>query len=220
DRPADTGAPDSTAAGPALAGPLPPSLPDSLRESDFDFAACRLALTLQGVDYERMPLLRDATERDCGIARPLRVSRILPGIALSGAADLRCDTARALAGWMREAVVPAAAHLPGAPRIVGIELGTAWQCRAIVGGASNARLSEHATGNAIDIAGFLLDDGTSLPIRPAPDRGDMAAAFQKAVQGSACLFFSTVLGPGSNAAHDDHLHLDIKARRGGFRLCQ
>ena len=54
----------------------------------------------------------------------------------------------------------------------------------------------------------------------ARDRGDMEVAFQNAVQGAACLFFSTVLGPGSNAAHDDHLHLDIKARRGGFRLCQ
>ncbi|MFD2843675.1 extensin family protein [Paracoccus cavernae] len=29
-----------------------------------------------------------------------------------------------------------------------------------------------------------------------------------------------MLGPGTNAAHDNHLHLDIKARKGGFRICQ
>ena len=72
----------------------------------------------------------------------------------------------------------------------------------------------------MDIAAFGFDDGSRLAIAPPEDRGDMAVAFQNAVQASACLFFATVLGPGSNAAHDDHLHLDVKARRGGFRLCQ
>ena len=79
---------------------------------------------------------------------------------------------------------------------------------------------QHALGNAIDIAGFDLAGGERIEIAPPADRGDLTVAFQNTVQASACLFFTTVLGPGSNAAHDDHLHLDIKARRGGFRLCQ
>ena len=41
-----------------------------------------------------------------------------------------------------------------------------------------------------------------------------------AIRGAACLYFTTVLGPGSNAAHDDHLHLDVKARNGGYRICE
>ena len=90
----------------------------------------------------------------------------------------------------------------------------------MVGNGTPQNLSEHAVGNAIDIAALGFDDGSRIEIAPPGDRGDMAVAFQNAVQGAACLFFSTVLGPGSNAAHDDHLHLDIKARRGGFRLCQ
>ena len=81
-------------------------------------------------------------------------------------------------------------------------------------------LSEHAFGNAFDIAAFRFDDGSRFAVEPRADKGDLAEAFQRAVRGAACLYFTTVLGPGANAAHDNHLHLDIKARRGGWRLCQ
>lgn len=193
---------------------------EALRESDFDHAACRLALTMLGVDHAEAPPVIEPEQRDCGIARPIELHAIQPGIAVEGGAVLRCDTARALALWMREMVVPAAGRLPGSPRLTSVALGTGYACRSVVGGASEARISEHALGNAIDIAGFGLDDGSRLEIGPRADRGDLEVAFQNAVQGSACLYFTTVLGPGSNAAHDDHLHLDIKARQGGFRLCQ
>ncbi len=60
-----------------------------------------------------------------------------------------------------------------------------------------------------------------VEIAPRDDNGsDMTTAFQRTARASACLYFSTVLGPGSNAAHDDHLHLDVKQRGGGYRLCQ
>ncbi|WP_246026630.1 extensin family protein [Paracoccus luteus] len=214
--------PDAPEAQPATppAGPLPPPVPQTLREDDFTHSACRLELFIMGARVSEAPPVTDPGQRDCGIARPVRVDAILPGIPIDGGAVMRCDTARALARWMDQIVLPAAAHLPGAPRIVGLVPGSTYQCRPVVGGGGAARLSEHATGNAVDIAGFRLDDGTTLPVAPRQGRGDMAEAFQNAVQGSACLFFATVLGPGSNDAHDDHLHLDIKARRGGFRLCQ
>lgn len=202
--------------------PEPPGPPlfETLKESDFDNAACRLALFTLGVEYREIPSITDPAQRDCGIARPVQVTGILPGIALEGGAPMRCDTARALAHWTREIVVPAASHLPNAPRITSIALGSTYQCRGVIGNGDSHTISEHALGNAIDIAAFAFDDGTRIEIAPPADRGDLAVAFQNAVQGAACLFFTTVLGPGSNAAHDNHLHLDIKARRGGFRLCQ
>lgn len=200
--------------------PLASPVPEQLRESDFDDAACRLGLRLMGVEYQQSAPITDPAQRDCGIARPVVVTAILPGIALDTPAPMRCETARQLARWTGEIVLPAAAHLPGAPRPIRLEMGSTYHCRGVVGGTSAEKLSEHALGNAIDIAAFGFDDGARLPITPPGDRGDMAVAFQNAVQASACLFFTTVLGPGSNAAHDDHLHLDIKARRGGFRLCQ
>lgn len=204
---------------PLGSAPHPPAF-EALRESDFDYAACRLGLAMLGADHVEVPALTDPGERDCGIARPVELRAIQPGVTLEGGAVMRCDTARALALWLREMVIPAAARLPGSPRLTSLATGTGYACRGVVGGASEARISEHALGNAIDIAGFGFSDGTRLEIAPTADRGDLAVAFQKAVQGSACLYFPTVLGPGSNAAHDDHLHLDIKARRGGFRLCQ
>ncbi|WP_449041643.1 extensin family protein [Paracoccus sp. (in: a-proteobacteria)] len=203
--------------------PLPPDAPplhQTLRERDFDHAACRLGLRLLGVEAAEAAPIADPDNRDCGIDRPVEVRALQPGLALDAPAVMRCDTARSLALWMREAVIPAARRLEGSPRITSVALGTSYACRGVVGGASTATVSEHALGNAVDIAGFGFDNGTRLEIAPRGDRGGIEMAFQNAVQAAACLYFSTVLGPGSNAAHDDHLHLDIKARSSGFRLCQ
>lgn len=202
-------------------GPPPPPRWWALRESDQDYAACRLALSLLGAAYTEETPATDAGNRDCGIARPVRVSRILPGLALEGGALMRCDTARALAFWARDFLRPAAATLPGAPQVTGLRLGTSYECRNRVGtGGDTPQLSEHALGNAIDISAILLDGADPIPVAPRANSGDRVEAFQRAIRGAACLFFTTVLGPGANAAHENHLHLDLAARRGGWRLCQ
>lgn len=197
-----------------------PPLRETLRESDFDHAACLLALHDLGTRYETLPQIDDPDQRDCGIARPIRVTEIMPGIALIGGASMRCDTARNLGFWIRDFVRPAAGRLPGAPQLKGLQLGTTYDCRSRIGTDSGAKLSEHALGNAIDIAAFLFRDAEPIPVQPRRESGDLIEAFQRTVRGAACLTFTTVLGPGSNAAHDNHLHLDIAARNGGWRLCQ
>ena len=201
------------------AAPPSETIRDTLRESDFDDAACRLELTLLGADFSTQPPLIDPTHRDCGIARPILLRQPLPGIEIPGGALMRCDTARHLAHWLRDFVRPAAAMLPGQPRLVAIEPGTTYQCRPTIGNGGES-LSEHAFGNAFDIAAFRFQDGSRIEITPRRDSGDLTEAFQRALRGAACLHFTTVLGPGSNAAHANHLHLDIKPRRGGWRLCQ
>ncbi|WP_374637224.1 extensin family protein [Paracoccus sp. (in: a-proteobacteria)] len=195
------------------------AMPDVLRESDFDDAACRLELTRLGADFSTPPPLTDPAHRDCGIARPILLRQPLPGIEISGGALMRCDTARHLAHWLRDFVRPAAAMLPGQPRLVGIAPGTTYDCRPTIGN-DGANLSEHAFGNAFDIAAFRFQDGSRIEIAPRRDSGDPTEGFQRALRGTACLHFTTVLGPGANAAHANHLHLDIKARPGGWRLCQ
>ncbi|WP_258869720.1 extensin-like domain-containing protein [Paracoccus thiocyanatus] len=201
------------------AGPPAPPVHALLREDDFDHSACLLELTLLGADYDEPPPVSDPHERDCGVDRPVLLRKPLPGIEIPGGALMRCDMARHLAHWLRDFVRPAAALLPGQPRLTALEPGTTYQCRATVGNDGES-LSEHAFGNAFDIAAFRFDGGLRLPVQPRRDNGDQQEAFQRAVRGAACLHFTTVLGPGANAAHDDHLHLDIKARRGGYRLCQ
>lgn len=212
---------DAGAANPGLIGPPQPPRWWSLRETDQDHAACRLALASLGTVYDELDPITDPADRDCGIARPIRVSRILPDLTLDGGAVMRCDTARALGFWARDFLRPAAATLPGAPRVTAMQLGTAYACRPRIGdGAEAAQLSEHAFGNAIDITAFSLAGSEDLAVKIRADSGDRAEAFQRAIRGAACLFFTTVLGPGTNAAHAAHLHFDLAARRGGWRLCQ
>lgn len=192
-----------------------------LRENDQEYAACRLALSLLGSIYEEMPPVADPDDPDCGIARPLRVTEILPGLELQGGAVMRCDTARALGFWARDFLRPAAATLPDAPRLTGLQLGSSYACRARVGtGKMRPKLSEHALGNAIDITAFLFDEADPLPVQPRKDSGNRLESFQRSAQATACLYFTTVLGPGSNKAHDNHLHLDVKSRKNDWRLCQ
>ena len=172
-----------------------------------------------GARFETTPPVTDPAERDCGIARPVAVSEILPGVALKPQAVLRCTTALALAEWTRDFVVPAARRLPNRGALTRIDHGTAYLCRPR-NGVSGATLSEHAFGNAIDIAGFGFARGVALAVTARAGDGSLEEAFQAAVRKTACLAFATVLGPGTDEAHADHLHLDVKARGGGYRLCQ
>lgn len=197
----------------------PPPAWQALTEDEFTYQSCLLGLSMLGVTYAPLDPLTSPEDPDCGIARPLNITEIQPGIVIAGGATMRCDTARRLALWLRNEAAPAVRHLPGAPRIVEIQPGSTYQCRARVGGSQD-KLSEHALGNAFDVSALRLSDGTTLDVSPRDETGDMAEAVQKAMRYTACLYFTTVLGPGSNAAHDDHLHFDIAARKGGWRLCE
>ncbi|WBU53446.1 extensin family protein [Paracoccus sp. SCSIO 75233] len=218
---------------PAAAGDSPPAVsmeavpevePEepawaALAEDGFGFRSCLLELDLLKVGYEALQPIRSADDPDCGIARPVRISTIQPDVEIVGGAEMRCETAHMLALWVRDELQPAARRLPGRPGVTGLVPGSTYQCRARVGGRAE-RLSEHALGNAFDIAAFRLSDGSELPVAPRDETGDLAEAFQKAVRYGACPYFSTVLGPGSNAAHDNHLHFDVIARGNGWRICE
>ncbi|MBC9246419.1 extensin family protein [Paracoccus sp. 11-3] len=202
-------------------GPPPPPLWYLQRETDQEYAACKLALSFLGTIYHEEDQQNDADNPECGIARPIRVDRILPDLTLEGGALMRCDTARALGLWAHQFLRPASAALPDAPRVTSLQLGTTYDCRGRVGTEKTTpKLSEHAYGNAIDIMAFVFDNGETLRVEPRVDTGQMTEAFQKAVRHAGCLYFSTVLGPGSNAAHDNHLHFDVAVRKGGWRLCE
>ncbi|MFN3276976.1 MAG: extensin family protein [Paracoccus hibiscisoli] len=220
-QPEDAPDPATSSAGQEPFGPPLPPVWFTLTESDAQFDACRLALSVMGARFRPVAPVTDPEMRDCGIARPLQLEAILPGIALTGEPVMRCDTALSLALWTRDFLQPAAALLPDAPQLTGLQTGPAYSCRDRVGtGEAEPKPSEHGYGNAIDVMGFVFDQGDPAPILPRQGDGDAAESFQKAAQGTACLLFTTMLGPGSNAAHDDHLHLDIAARNGGWRLCE
>jgi len=180
-------------------------------------AHCEAQLRKLGAVFERQDPLRG--ENGCGIAAPYRIEQIVPGVSLSPASQLRCQTALALATWADEVVVPATSALPDNVRLKAINHGSTYVCRRR-NNLPTGKMSEHSIGNAIDIADFEFVGRKPIGISPRKGDGNIEEAFQRAVRGGACLHFTTVLGPGANAAHADHLHLDIIKRKRGYRLCE
>ena len=129
----------------------------------------------------------------------------LSGGALDGAPPMRCATAAAYATWLAHVVQPAAERRLGA-RVKSVRTFGSFSCRDIAG--RPGRRSQHATANAIDVAGFELSDGRVVTV--LRDWDDTAAgAFLREVRDGACGLFAGVLSPDWNEAHRDHFHLDL-----------
>jgi hypothetical protein len=121
--------------------------------------------------------------------------------------------AEAVADWVREEVGGAAAGL-GAP-LKSIENFDSYDCRGrnrIVG----AKLSEHGKANALDVRSVTLANGKDFRLTEAAVPRD----FREHMRQSACARFKTVLGPGSDGYHEDHVHLDLAERHNDYRMCQ
>jgi hypothetical protein len=189
-------------------------------------AACVADLARLGAVFKASKTVEG--EGGCGIAHPFEISGFSGGIALAPAARLDCPTARALTLWVEKELKPAAATaletLSGDEDRKGKTVKTIRQASSYICRPRNsqegAKLSEHGKGRAIDIAGFTLADDTSVTVTPREDDHTIAAALQAAVRKGACLHFTTVLGPGADSFHADHIHLDLADRRGGYRICQ
>ena len=185
----------------------------ALKVSAPDDTACRTRLKRLGVDFEPLPPI---AEGQCTAPLPLKITRFADGVTLPQGATLTCRTAEALARWVTEVQVEADRTLKHA--LTGIELGGSYVCRG-QNHDIDAKLSEHAFANAADIMGFAFAGRASIPVKAMPD-GTEEAQFLAAVRGKACGFFRTVLGPGTNAAHANHFHLDERDRNAGHRLCE
>jgi hypothetical protein len=177
-------------------------------------SACQLRLT-KLAEFEPLPLL--AGPGECGAADAVLLrSVILPDhakVAVTPPATLRCEMAQAVADWLREDVAPAALTL-GAP-LRGLDDFDSYECRGR-NRVRGAMLSEHGKANAIDVRGFRLGDGREIGLT------DIAAAktWREGIRTGVCARFTTVLGPGSDGYHEEHIHLDLAERHGGYRLCE
>lgn len=199
----------------AEASPAPPPM---IKEDPKELEACLADLKAIGARFEVKPTIT-SEENGCGIDKPVELSEVLPGVPLSDTSPMRCDTALSLARWMKETVNPALTiALPGR-RITGIGNAASYVCR-LRNHAETGKISEHARGNAVDIGAFTLDNGETIAMTPKETDSTMTGAFQRTVTAGACLHFTTVLSPGSDATHQDHLHLDVLERNGGYRYCR
>jgi hypothetical protein len=158
----------------------------------------------------------------CGIAAPLRVDAILlpdgTKVVLSPSVTLRASLAAAVADWVRDDLAPAAAAK--GDRLAGIEGTGGYECRGR-NRIAGAKLSEHATGNALDLQAFVTEHGRHLAVAASKsDAAGDAQAFFTVMKQTACLRFATVLGPGADSDHAQHVHIDLEARRHGTHICQ
>ncbi|MCQ2003562.1 extensin family protein [Rhizobium sp. NRK18] len=199
------------------ATPKSPPPPPVEKEDPAAYAACISDLKAIGAAFTEKERIDDGN--GCGIDKPIEVTAILPGVKIEPAATLRCEAALALAHWTRDTVIPMSEKaFPKAGRLTSLSQASSYICRNR-NSAATGKLSEHARGNAIDIATFKFEGGKTLSVEPRGKDSTFDGAFQRSVREAACLDFTTVLGPPSDDAHRTHLHLDVIKRRGGFRYC-
>ena len=168
----------------------------------------------------------------CGVDYPVRVAALgetalvsfaeesttARPVAVAPAATLACPLVSVLDRFVNDSVQPAAARWFGQP-VVGIKQISAYSCRGM-NSDSNAQISEHAFGNALDIAAFTLADGRTITVKDGWQGAPEEQGFLHDVQGAACTLFTTVLAPGSDANHYDHMHVDLMRRSSGHVICQ
>ncbi|MDF3201161.1 extensin family protein [Pseudomonas sp. 1912-s] len=141
----------------------------------------------------------------CPLRNTLRVQGADVGLSSSFLAS--CPLAVAFALFERHSLQPAAQAVFGQAVTRVDHLGS-FACRTIYNRA-NGRLSEHASANALDIAGFRLADGRTLNVlKDWPGDGE-GARFLRQVRDGACKDFNVVLSPDYNAAHRNHFHMDM-----------
>jgi hypothetical protein len=197
-----------------LAEPAAPAAAPPKPEEVAEASACQERLVKLGLRFEPLPAIANGL---CGAPHPLRVSHLPDGLEISPPATLVCPVAEALARWAKEVVtVEAGRHLAAQPSRIAI--GTSYECRN-QNRQATGKLSEHAFANAVDISAFEFKGRKAVPVGDHPAESP-EALFQAAVRTQACAYFTTVLGPGSDAAHATHLHLDLRGRNRSFRMCQ
>lgn len=208
--------PESTASEEAATEEAPATI--STPEPELaELKTCEAELKRLDVVYKREEAI--IGENGCGIVAPYSVSSVGQNVSISPATSMRCATALSLARWVRDVVVPSTDAFPDDIRLSEIRHGSTYVCRRR-NNSPTGKMSEHSIGNAIDIMSFGFEGREPIPVSPRAGDGTMEEAFQRSVRAGACLHFTTVLGPGSDSNHNDHLHLDIIERSSGYRLCQ
>jgi hypothetical protein len=161
------------------------------------------------------PTSAPASPSPLGASRPAALTATTA--AVSPPATLACPMVSALDRWVTDSLQPAAQRWFGSP-VVEIKQISAYSCRGM-NGQAGAPISEHAFGNALDIAAFTLADGRRITVRDGWRGAPEEQGFLRDIEAAACEQFMTVLAPGSNAYHYDHMHLDLMRRSSGTRIC-
>lgn len=196
----------------ATVAPPPPSPADV-------FQSCLAQMRGAGMEFQA---LDKVTEGRCTLEGAVALHAVATPsgkVELPARPRLLCAFAVKFGRWIAETAAPIIAAHAGAA-LKTISTGPGLECRNR-NRESSGKPSEHARGNAIDVASFELTDRRRITVGDA----DMAIPLAVALNGlrtSACGYFTTVLGPGSDDAHKDHLHFDsgLHGRTDNYRICE
>jgi hypothetical protein len=154
---------------------------------------------------------------DCGAPDAVQLQAVLlpdqVKVAVTPPATLRCPMAEQVADWLRDDVAPALVE--SGPPLRVLDNFDSYECRGR-NRVRAAQLSEHGRADALDVRGFRLADGHELNLTDVGVSKDL----RQKIRASVCARFSTVLGPGSDGYHEEHVHLDLAERHNGYKLCQ
>lgn len=201
---------------PSISKPVPP---EPLAGQEFQASSPGRAPLPETVVAEPQEAISDA--RGCRIADPLSVTAMgQDPVRLKPAALISAELVPLLLGWVDKVVQPAARNHFSVP-VEGLVVSSSYVCRTR-NNAPGAKLSEHALGNAIDISGFRLKDGTVVSVEADWGADTTRGKFLKSVHKAACTHFTTVLGPDADEHHKTHFHLDRgkHGKTGTYRICQ
>jgi hypothetical protein len=168
--------------------------------------------------------LPEKPDAACAMADPVRLlSADDPALAgrrirFPERPTLTCAMAERFARFTADVAAPLALGVFG-KELSAVATGPGYECRPR-NRQPGAKPSSHGLGLAVDVMSFELHGGRRVTVEK-PDDAE-AARFVAAVRAAACGAFNTVLGPGADVAHANHLHIDIepRGRDGRSKLCQ
>lgn len=210
---------------PDKASELAPTTKTKWTKQQVAAARRRCELVLAATNLNAKPINPIGGPDGCGIAAPVQIASF-GAVTVKPAAKLNCTMAAALYKWIVEEVQPAARKNFKQP-VIEIHNMASYQCRSRRG-VAGGRISEHSFGNALDIGSFklangermtVLDDWSSTRAFFGIGGGGSKAKFLTKSHKGACSYFSTVLGPKVNKAHENHFHFDL-GRGGRHKICK
>lgn len=162
---------------------------------------------------------------DCDVDNPVQLMAVTGNglrVSFPDKPTLRCTFARTFASWASDVAAPIVKKQTGSD-LSSLPTGPGYECRGRAGDSASAKTSEHGFGNAVDIESVVTADKKRVGIKEmVPNEADPNYRMLQALRLSGCGYFTTVLGPGSNAAHATHFHFDLaqRGKNNNYKICE
>jgi hypothetical protein len=188
--------------------------------TESDYAACVSELTSRKIVFQQVGKV---TQQGCELSGAIQLAAVPTAfgeVSISGKPTMLCSFARQFSDWVRDVGAALALAYTG-QRLGRIEAGPSFVCTARYDKPGQAP-SEHAKGDAIDISSFVLANNRRIHVKQEGSDIPVERDLVRVLRTTACAYFTTVLGPGSDSAHEEHFHFDtgMHGATPNYRICE